>query len=68
MSANTLQWLTIDTAPSDVSFFAADSEGRYYLGSIIDDVFHNANGKIPYTPPTHWMPLPDPPIHLQGAQ
>ena len=54
-------WMEIDTAPESESFYAADTESRYFLGSMIDGVFHNASGNVPTTPPTHWMALPKPP-------
>jgi hypothetical protein len=54
-------WRSIDTAPTGVSFYAADADGRYYLGSMIDGRFMDIMGNAPYITPTHWMPLPTPP-------
>lgn len=64
-----MKWETIDSAPRDeteviVSGFEEDQKTRWVTvacfrnGRWEDEYFQ------PFLPPTHWMPLPDPPVDL----
>ena len=51
------QWQDIETAPKDGRLI------MLYNGRIITYGYYNSDGKIMYSDqPTHWMPLPKPPV------
>lgn len=59
-------WQPIETAPDDTMRDLIVSDGKYVRVAWLDDegwtdsVFH---GEVLSPQPTHWMPLPGPPIN-----
>ena len=57
-------WQDIETAPKDGEIVLIYDEG--YIGKASFDstgwIDHEADGHLIEPPPTHWMPLPAPPV------
>ena len=57
-------WQPIETAPKDGTPILVFDEGAICIATFADDYWWD-NGAMTI-PPTHWMPLPDPPVAARG--
>lgn len=64
LTASSQAWLPIAEAPRDGTEFLAYSNGRIYITRVrIDNHGNNKNTYVACPKkPTHWMPLPPPPV------
>ena len=63
------EWQPIETAPKDGSRFLFWNGDVVCVGLYVNQKFFVAQG-YPYTgipAPTHWMPLPEPPMRVGGG-
>jgi hypothetical protein len=69
MTTHNQEWQPIKAAPTDgTNFFAYDEEGNPHLVEYCPEYrqFEGTQGEWIY--PTHWMPLPEPPIEDEREQ
>lgn len=59
-----IDWQPIETAPRDRDFLAYIGNGYIGRARFLNGKFFTAdNLGFGDTEPTHWMPLPEPPVH-----
>lgn len=57
------EWSPIETAPNDGNDILVAFQGQWKWVCYVAPAHGNGTGQhMPYAPPTHWMPLPVPPV------